>query len=90
MDAIVLDVRRLLQCEINTTFAGLLRQVPIADQVEAELLAILFETVNLVQDSLSLVFLVCIEHRIDLIGLRDDFGRIEARIGCGRLLMLWA
>ena len=53
MDAIVLDVRRLLQCEVNAAFAGLLGQVPIADQVEAELLAILLETVNLVQDSLS-------------------------------------
>ena len=55
-----------------------MRQVRITNDVEAQLLAVLLETVKLVQDSLRLVVLIIIKHRIDLGGLGHDFGRIEA------------
>ena len=87
--AVVLGIRGLLQREVDAAFAGLLRQVWISDQVEAELLAILFETVKFVQDGLRLIVLILVEHRVDLRGLRHDFGRIEARLS-GRLLLYGA
>ena len=73
--AVVLGIRGLLQREVDAAFAGLLRQVWISDQVEAELLAIVFEAVQLVNRSDRLILLMLLQHRLQLRALRDYLRR---------------
>lgn len=66
----------MLQLEVDAALVRLVSEVAVPDQVQTELLAILFVTVELVECRRRLVVLVLENHRVQLSRLSHDPWRV--------------